>query len=249
MIAALLFAQFLILGANVVAPWRLARAPGEMRRAFQLAIVPALLLSAILALLHLHLRPDAALAWGLTWPPRGLPIRLLLVLLAAGALSALLLALGGRHLEPLGWRFAAGLALLAAAGAAFAGELLRVGGGPSGGALALAIAALARLATTLAAGECATGRPRWLTFLAGVALPVALVASPVALREALDRDLWTVVASAARLLLARFLPPSLARLAGIVGVALAALYFSRAADLSEMLERPTPIPDIVLPDP
>lgn len=249
MIAVLLFTQLLILGANVVGSWRLAAAPAEARRPFQLAIVPALLFSAILALLHLQLKPDAALAWGLVWPPREIVARALLVLCSAAALSALLLALGGRDLEPLGWRLAAGLALLLAAGACVAGELLRIGHGPSGGIAAIAAAAAARLATMLAAGECATGRPRWLTFVAGLALPTAVAAAPVALRESLGGDLWTIAAAAMLFLLARFLPPSLARPAGLAGAALAALYFTRAAELSEMLERRAPIPDIALPDP
>ncbi|MGE0641128.1 MAG: hypothetical protein AB7G12_00145 [Thermoanaerobaculia bacterium] len=252
MIAALVLIQLLLLGANVWLPWRLADAPGQRRQAFRLAVLPALLFSAIVALLHLSLRADAALTWSLTWPPATTFSRILLVSVAAAGAVATLLAVGGRRLEPAGWRLAAGVALLLAATSAVAGEMLRAGGGPAGTYATFGVAATSRLAVTLAAGETLTGRPRIWSGLAAAALVLGFVVAPSPLRHAAGPDLWTLGAAVTLFVLAPLLPTRAARLArpaALAGVALAAVYFARTAELSAVLEHPEQIPDILFPEP
>lgn len=249
MIAGLLFLQFVLLGVQAVAPWRLAAGGEAPRRLWALVALPLLLLSGILALLHLRLTPDAALTWGLAWPPRALPAKLLLVLIVAGAGATLVVALGWKQLEPVGFRIAAGLNLLLAAGAAFAGELLRTGQGPASGFTLLTLAAAGRLALTLAAGESVTGSPRWLAPIGALLLPLSLFAAPAALRPHLMRDGLTLLAASLLLLAARFLPPSLRRPAALAGVALGALFLARSAELSAMLETRPTVPDLFFPEP
>jgi len=233
---ALVAAQLFLLGTNAVQPFRLAAAEDRERRLWTLLVLPLLLGSLVLAIFHLDVATDAALAWGIAWPPRSRMARLLLVAGAAAGLGALLTALGGRKFEPAAWRFAGGLGLALAAVAALAGELLRVGGAPAGGIVAIALGAAGRFALTLAAGECATGRVRWLAPLAALALPLGALAAPLMLRNALRPDLLTLGAAVVLLAVARFLPGALSRPAAAGGVLLAALYLSQSARITAMLE-------------
>jgi hypothetical protein len=235
-VATLVAAQLFLLGALAVAPFRLARAGEPARQAWALFCVPLLLLSALLALLHLRIAPDAALRWGISWPPLALPARLLLVVLVAGALATALVAAGWRKLEPAAWRFAGALAVTLAAGAAFAGELLRIGTGESGTLPALLVAAAARLALTLAAGECVTGRVRFLAPIAAALLPVAYFLLPAPVALGLRADLLTLGAAVLLLSGAPLLPARWGRIAAALGVLLAALYFARAAAVSASYE-------------
>jgi hypothetical protein len=235
-LTALLIAQFALLGTAAVVPWRLATGSERARRIAAFACVPLLLLSLLLALYHLVLRPDAAIAWGLVWPPRTVAARWILVTAFAGAAGALLTALGGTRFEPAAWRTAAVLAGLLAAGAAFGGELLRLGAGPYAGPSSLAVAVVARFAVSLAAGESLTGTPRWLAPFAGLLLPIAHFTGPAPLRLALAPDLPTLLAASALFLAAPLLPVRFARASALLAVALAALFYARAALVSATWE-------------
>jgi hypothetical protein len=248
-IAAILFAQLFLLGANAVLPWRLATGEDAARRLWSLVCLPLLLLSLVLALAHLSLAPDGALFWGLSWPPRTTAARIVLVIVGAGAGGALLTAIGGRKFEPAAWRTAAILGGLVAAGAAFGGELLRFGGGPTGGLVTLLAATAGRFAVTLAAGECVAGPPRWLTPIAALLLPLGYLASPPELRAGFGADILTLAAAVLLLLVARFVPADWRRAVAIAGIALAALHFARAAEISATFEQRQFTPESVDPRP
>jgi hypothetical protein len=228
--------QIFALGANAVQPFRLARGTERERGLWSLLVLPLLLAALLVALLHLRAASDAALAAGLSWPPQARVARLLLVGLFAGAGGAVLTAIGGRKFEPAAWRVAGGLAVVLAAAAALAGELLRIGGGPAGGLGPILLGAAGRLALTLAAGESALGRPRWLALAAAVVLPLSYLAMPEVVRQPLRPDLLTLGAAALLLAAAPVLPRPFARPAAAVGVALAAIYLAQMAHVSEMLE-------------
>ena len=232
----LVAAQLFLLGANAIAPFRLATGEERDRRLWSLLVVPLLLASFLLALLHLNLAPDAALAWGISWPPRAKAARLLLVAAAAAGAGALLTALGARRFEPAAWRFAGALGVALAAIAALAGEMLRVGGAPAGGLTGLLLGGVSRFALTLAAGETATGRVRWLGLAAALALPLGTLSAPEAIRSALRPDLLTLGAAALLLAASRFLPAAFQRPAAACGVLLGALYFAQSARLTAMFE-------------
>jgi hypothetical protein len=236
----LVAAQLFLLGANAVQPFRLAAAGDpdgdRRRRLWSLLVVPLLLASLLLALLHLALETDSALAWGISWPPHSKAARLVLVAASAAAAAALLTAFGGRRFEPAAWRFAGALGGALAAVAALAGEMLRIGGAPAGGLGVLLVGALVRFALALAAGECATGRVRWLAPAAAIALPLGALALPAPLRSALRPDLLTLGAAVALLAAARFLPGRFPRPTAAAGVLLAALYLAQSARVSSMFE-------------
>lgn len=252
--------QLLVLGLHVVLPWRFAGLPGEppaglpagapdRKRLWALVATPLLLAAGVAALVSVDARLDAALAWGLSWPPRSIPALAVVCTGVAVALSDLLLVAGFRKLEPAGWRLAAGLGLMLLAAASFAGELLRLGRGPAVGLAGLLLAALARLPLALAAGEAASGPVRWLATLAGALLPLSLLGLAAPLRAAVGADLLTLGSATLLLVAARFLPLSLRRPAVFAGVLLAALFLDRTADLSFALEPASTIPDLFLPEP
>ncbi len=239
-----------ILGLHALAPWACAR-PGADRRIqiWRQGALPALLSAALLAALSLADRIDAALAWGLTWPPARLPASVLLIAAAAVLLLDLVVLAGGPRFEPAAWWVAGSLGLLLLGAACVAGELLRVGRGPAGALGALALGAGARAALALAAAEATLGRPRWLAPLAGLALPAAAACYPPALRAALTPHLPTLLAASLLLLAARFLPATLRRPTVFAALLLAALYLATAGARSEMLEPPLRLPDSFLPEP
>ena len=257
--ALLMAFQMLVLGLHVVAPWRLAR-PGtpaqatptsatDPKRIWALTATPLLLAGAIAGVFSLGVHIDAALAWGLIWPPTTLPALALTFAAAATAATDLVLLAGFRRLEPAGWRIAAAVAMGLLIAASFAGEILRVGRGPVAGLSGLLLAALCRVPLALAAGEAATGPVRLSAPLAGVMLPLSLVGFSAPVRAALGADLMTLGAAATLLLAARFLPSSLRRPAVFAGVLLAALFLDRSGELSAALEPASTIPDLFLPEP
>jgi len=266
MTALALTLQWVILGLHALVPWRLARfAPpaaeaaalpagppadsSDRRQLWALVATPLLLAAALAGLFTVGARLDAALAWGLSWPPRSLPA---LALVAAGlavGLSNLVLLAGYRKLEPAGWRIAAGLGAALLVAASLAGELLRLGRGPAAGLSGIAIAALIRVALAFAAGEAAAGPARGFATLAGAALPLSLIAFSVPVRATLGPDVITLGAATLLLLAARFLPLSLRRPAALAGVFLAALFLDRTGDLSTALEPGSTFPDLLLPEP
>ncbi len=258
--------QLLVLGLHVVVPWRLAGLPQgaaagtpgaasvaatvqERRRLWALVATPLVLAAAIAGLFTLGERIDAAIAWGLTWPPVSFPAMALACAAAAVALADLLLLVGFRKLEPAGWRIAAGLGGVLLLAASFAGELLRLGRGPAAGLSGLLVAVLCRVLLALAAGQAASGPVRGWATLAGAALPLTLLASAAPVHATLGADLPTLGAAALLLFVARFLPLSLRRPAVLAGVLLAALFLDRAGDLSAALEPGSTIPDLFLPEP
>lgn len=258
--------QWMILGLHVVVPWRLAQdtaalsgpnagGPGpapslaERRRLWALIATPLLLAAALAGLFTLGVRLDAALAWGLSWPPRSLAA---LVLIAAGigvGLSNLILFVGHAKLEPAGWRIAAALAAALLVTSSFAGELLRLGRGPGAGLTGIVVGTVVRVALAMAAGEAAAGRVRYLSTAAGLALPFLLTAFAASVRATLGADLLTLGAATFLLLAARFLPASLRRAAAGAGILLAALFLERTGDLSTALEPGSKFPDLFLPEP
>ncbi len=276
MTALALTLQFVVLGLHVLIPWRLAGlgaaasgtlagtipdaqqgdpAPSaspvavDRKRLWALVATPLLLASAVAALFTVGARLDAAIAWGLSWPPRSIPALAIAFTAAAVFLCDLLLLAGFRKLEPIGWRVAAGLALALLAAACFGGELLRLGRGPAAGLAGILVAALCRLPLALAAGEAAAGPVRWLTTLAGFALPFSLLGFAAPVRATLGADLLTLGAATLLLLAARFLPLSLRRPAALAGVLLAALFLDRTGDLSAAIDPGSTIPDYILPEP
>lgn len=254
MTALALALQLFVLGLHVVAPWQLAPlVPGndavDRKRLWALTATPLLLAAALAGLYDLGEHPDAALAWGLGWPTASLTALLLALTAVAVALCDLILFAGFRKLEPIGWRFAAGLSLALLLAASVAGELLRTGRGPASGLAVLGLAALCRVPLALAAGEAAWGPVGWLATLAGLTLPLSLAGLAAPVRTALGPDLATLGAATALLLAARFLPLSLRRPAVIAAILLAALYLDRTRDISAALEPGSRIPDILLPEP
>jgi hypothetical protein len=243
--------QLLVLGLHVLVPWRLGRADAtdDGKRLWALLAMPLLLGAALAAIYTLDEQLDAALAWGLRWPPASLPALLLGLAAAAVALCDLVLFAGFRKLEPLGWRVAAGLAAPLLLAASLAGELLRVGRGPTAGLAGLALAALGRVPLALAAGEAAAGPVRLFSPITGVVLPLSLLGYSAALRSALGSNLLTLGAASLLLLAARFLPPSLRRPAALAGALLAALFLDRTSELSAALEPDSSIPDAFLTEP
>jgi hypothetical protein len=252
--------QLLVLGLHVVLPWRFAglaveppnglpAGAADRKRLWALVATPLLLAAGVAALLTVDARLDAALAWGLSWPPRSIPALAVIFTGIAVALSDLLLVASFRKLEPAGWRVAAGLALMLLAASSFAGELLRLGRGPAVGLAGLLLAAFCRLPLALAAGEAASGAVRWFAPLAGVALPFSLLGFAAPVRATLGADLLTLGAATVLLVAARFLPLSLRRAAVFAGVLLAALFLDRTGDLSSALEPASTIPDLFLPEP
>ncbi len=243
--------ELLVLGLHVVAPWRLAHADTveARRRLWALLATPLLLAAALAAIFVLGKRLDAAIAWGLGWPPASLPALLLGLTAVAVALADLVLLAGFRKLEPLGWKVAAGLAMTLLLAASLAGELLRLGRGPAAGLAGLGLATLGRVPLALAAGEAASGQVRGLATLAGIALPLTLLGFSASMRAALGGDLLTLGAASLLLVAARFLPLSLRRPAVVAGILLAAVFLDRTSDLSAALEPGSKIPDLVLPEP
>jgi hypothetical protein len=246
--AAALAFNLVVYGAHAVAPFRLAGAEGDRRRLWTLAAPLALVASFIVTVAWVARRPDEAIVWGLTDPLTGsLPARLIAVAWVGLALGDLVAAAGWRRLEPAAWRVLGALGVLGALFHTLGSELLRTGAGPTGGSLATLVAmVLLRLPLTLAAGELLTGGPRLWGPIAGPSLVAALWSWPAELRAALGADRITLLAAAALLLSARFVPASLRRVAGWAGFALATLFLARSAEVSRILGATERLPGILL---
>lgn len=253
MIALTTLVQWLLLGLHATVPWEVgapgAAASDTLRRTWALAAAPLLLASGLAALWSVDAQVDAALAWGLTWPPRSLPLLCVLFSGAALGVADLLLFAGHRQLEPLGWRIVAAMGWALLVSASVCGELLRIGRGPDPGLLAIGVASLARVLLALAAAETVRGPSGLGAPLAGLALPLSFLAYGPELRAAMGDNLWTLGSATVLLLAARSVPPRLRRPAAFAGLCLAALFLGRSGEISASLEAPSTIPDLLLPEP
>jgi hypothetical protein len=221
-----------VTGALAIAPWRAASLLPEERRPWALAALPLLVSAGLAMILHLEAHPDAALEQHLV------PLSASHFSQAAVTLfGALLVAsgigwLGWRGLEPAGWRVNAGFGFALLLLASLAGELLRVGEGPTGRPWVVFALAFCRLLLALGTGEALApgrlpGRPVFAPW-AAAALPAywLLLPAPIASALAADRTALTFAAGAVLLGAARWLParlrrPALAAAALLGGLALA----------------------------
>jgi hypothetical protein len=127
------------------------------------------------------------------------------------------------------------------AGFAIWGELMRLGEGPGAGIALFWVAVALRAGAALGAGELLLGGPR-LAPIAALALLAYPLALPPVLRGALERsgDWLTLAAAGSLFLVGRFVRGRLRRVALLFAVLLAAIFFARAADLSQRLQRAAP---------
>lgn len=231
-----LLVNLLVWGLHARLPWQLGDGDPRWRRVWALSALPALGLSVSLTLLSIGGAPDAAVAWGMTDPLTGaLPARLVAVAVLALALVDVVLLLGKERFGPFEWRLVGAFGVLGLATATLGSELLRIGWGPVPGRGALWLAIALRLPLALAAGELVAGKARLWTLLSGPSLAAAVALWPPTLRASLGADWLTLGAAVGLLLVARFLPGALGRGAGLAGVALAALFLVRAAELGSIL--------------
>jgi|CXWL01.1.fsa_nt_gi hypothetical protein len=242
--AAAILLGLLAWGSHVVVPWRLRHAAPASRAAWCQAAIPLLVAALLLGLLSIAQRPDAAIAGNLASALTGRPLVKVVVLAVFAALSGdLVLTLGGRRLEPFGWQLVAGLGGLGLLATAAAGEVLRIGEGPGGGPLCLAVCVSCRLAFALAAGDglapWSTGRPR-LGLPAAAAVPVYLLALPAPVLDGLLHrgGAWTAVSATCLFALAPLVPASLRRPALFAGAVLVTLLLAASAEVSAGLVAP-----------
>lgn len=225
-------------GAQAAVPWSLRRGDDAGRRYWGFLALPAALVGALAALLYLRWHAEAALAAQLFRPLATVPGRLLALLFPVLLLVDGLLLVARQRLEDLGWKLAAGLALLFGAAAGLAAELVRTGEGPAGTWPQIYAAAAVWLVLALAAGELlAPGQENGFALPAGMLLPIYFLALPGPLRQAVQGSgSWITLGIAALLLLAvRWLPPALRRPGLAAAVLLAALFLERVAGLAQSL--------------
>lgn len=242
---------FLLLawGAQAVLPWRLPGVEAGRRRPWAYALLPLLAVSALAAIHLAQSHPDAAVFQGLypLWHSRlG---RVLAILSLALALADLVAMAGWRRLEDAGWRINAGFGLAFLLAASLAGELMRAGEGPQSAPLALAALAVVRTLLALGVAEALSpGRPAF-ALLAGAALPLYGLLLPSEIAGTLWRGGQGMTLGAAALLLlgARWLPPSLRRMALAGAALLAGLFIAQAGDLSQAMSGPAVAPMPGLP--
>jgi hypothetical protein len=246
-------------GAPAVAPWRLAGAPRELRRAWAWTAPTLLLAAAVGAFGLLAARPDQAVGAGLAPLGASLPGRLLLPLVPALFAATLVAAFAWERLEGIGWRILAALGVAALGTVAWAWERLGEPGepwpggepAPAGPPWAFVLRVGCRAALALGAGELLAPGRAVCAPLAGLALPLYFLLLPGAVRL----PLWqhggapTLAAATLVLLAARWLPASLRRPALAAGALLAAAFLVEA-DRVEQLAAPlttAPLPPLSRP--
>ncbi len=227
-------------GAHPLAGWRLDLA--AWRRAATWAL-PVAAVAAILMLRATVDQADAAVAvgFGPGWPISVEGRMAFLLVLAALAGDALALGFRGRD-DPQARRLSAVLGFAGLVGFAIWAELLRLGEGPDTTVTTFWFGAAARVVVGLGAGELMLpGRLR-LAAASALALLLYPFCLPNSVAAALEANAgWlTLFAGAALFLLARFLDQRAARLALLAAVLLSALFFARAAELSQALRDPMP---------
>jgi hypothetical protein len=230
-------------GAQATVPWRLgghprSAAPAPGLRPWRFAALPLAVAGLVAALALADRNPDATIAAHLVPLLSSTSGRLLALLATALLGSTLITGLAGERLEATGLRLAAAVGAAACAAAAWAGELVRTGEGPSfDRLLPFVLLAGCRLALTLAAGELVgPGRPR-LAVAGGLALAAYLPLLPRELRGPLWGEGLELTCAAGSLLLlaARWLPRPLRRLSLAMGVLLAAILLAEAGRVSQGL--------------
>lgn len=239
------------LGAQGVLPGRLAGASARLA----LFLPPLLVVGLVAGYGYYASHPDAALAWELAPLSRSLPGRLLLVFLLPWLLAASLAAVGRQRLEPAAWRilqvFGVGGGLLVS----WVMERVRIGDGPVPALPAFLALVAGRALLALAAGELVAPSLSRLPFAGCAALAAQLPLLFLPPTRPLGEALWisgsavTALCGSVAFALAALpvVPPRLRRAALAAGLLLAALFLSRAAELSQFLgEDPTlpPMPPL-----
>lgn len=250
----LLLTATLAWGAQVAIPRQLAaREQGqELAR-----VLPLLLLvGAVAAYASYAGRPDAAVGAGLVPLWGGLAGRLLLLLLLPWLAVSCLAAAGRQRLGPAGWWIVlsfGGGGLLAAC---WLFERLEVGAGPAPSPIAFIALVACRVAIAVAAGELVAPRPSagWpllaAAALAGSVLLHLLPETRGVGRALLHNGQAVTAGSGALLFVAAALPrltPRLRRVALLGALLLAAIFLTRAGEISQLLgEDPTlpPMPPL-----
>jgi hypothetical protein len=227
-------------GAHAVAPVGL---PPDSRRRAALLALPLAVASIIAMFAATAGQPDAAIAVGLGpgWPAsvegRASAVLLFAALVADG-LALFLIKVD----DPAGRGLGAALGGAGLLGFALWGELLRSGEGPGTSMALFWVAVALRAGAALGAGELLLGGAARLAPIGAVALLAYPLTLPPALRDSLQRggDWLTLAAAGSLFVLARFLPGRLRRAALAAAVLLAAIFFARAAHLSQLLQRVGP---------
>jgi hypothetical protein len=227
-------------GAHAIAP---ARLPAAARRSAALVALPIAVASIMAIFAATAQRPDAALTVGLGpgWPFSVEGRVSAVLLLAALASDLLALFLLGKD-DRAGRALAAVMGGAGLVGFAIWSELLRLGEGPGSGMALFWLAVALRAGTALGAGELRLGGAARLAPIGAIALLAYPLALPPLLRDALERsgDWLTLAAAGALFLVGRFAPGRLRRLALVFAVLLGAIFFARAAHLSQQLQRVVP---------
>jgi hypothetical protein len=224
-------------GAQAIVPWRRDAMGARFLRGWRVAAVPLAVAAVVAAYALADRNPDATIAAHLVPLRASLAGELLVLLAGAQLLAALLTSLGSERLDRTSWQIAAALGLATCAAAAWAGEELRLGGGPLSSGFFMALLVACRLALTLAAGELLTpGRSRWAAPCGlGVAAYTFLLPHDLRVELLHQGLLLTFGAAAVLLLVARWLPPALRRPALGTGLLLAAIALTQAAHISQDL--------------
>jgi hypothetical protein len=253
----LLLTATLAWGAQVAIPRQLAT-PGPPRAGNAALALPLLLLAGAAAGYASYAgRPDAAVGAGLVPLWSGLAGRLLLLLLAPWLAVSCLAAAGRQRLGVAGWwivlSFGAGGLLVAS----WLFERLEVGAGPPPSLIPFVALVACRMAIAVAAGELVAPRlsAGW-PLLAAAALAgsflLHLLPETRGVGQALLHNGQAVTAGSGALLFAAAslsrLTPRLRRVALLGALLLAAIFLTRAGEISQLLgEDPTVPPMPPLP--
>lgn len=245
----------IVLGAHVVVPRRLAPTDGTTgRERWGLAALPLLLVACLVAVLRLSNRVDLILDAG--WNPPGLAhftARILAILIPSLILIDVVVCVGRRKLEPVGFRLVGWFAVLPLAAVLWTEEVLARGEAAVLGS-GLLLATLSRLPVALGAAEALapmpkSGRPVWTVPAAlGLVAWVWLIPRDVFERLLETGALVPLGAAAVLFLGARWIPPRLRRPTILAAALLASLAFAWAGspppetDAMELAPQSLPAP-------
>jgi hypothetical protein len=236
--------DLLVWGSHAVIPWRVARAAEDRRRLWGLCAFPLLLAALIASLVRWLYRPDALIAAGLADPLHGPAVaRVVLILLAAAVAADLIILVGWRRLDVVGWKLAASLSTCGLLAYSLLSETLRAGGVEVAdlGPFLLAVAARGVLAVGLLDG---LSHPRpWATWSAAVALPLYLFALPSEARANLwaGGDVLTLIGAALLLASAGWLPSRYRIPSLLAATLLTAAFLARVEAVAATLSQASPL--------